>query len=278
MKELSLREIQLSSLNILKVVADICEKQSINYSLAYGSLLGAVRHKGFIPWDDDLDIMMSRPEYERFIEYFLAHQKEMYPLKLLNMDTEPKCPHVISRVTDTNYYLKVKNEKEYGLGTFIDIYVIDGLGDNEKEAASVIKKTMAYPTFIFLATRKHYNSGFAKGFLRKSVKFIMYLYAHFMGKWYFVNKLHKKLELLKYENSRYVGIAAWGGRPKNPYEKVMRKEWIENTFLVDFEQYKIRISKYYDEILKLNFGNYMQLPPPKDRVPHHLYKAYKKQL
>ncbi len=276
MKELSLREIQLSSLNILKVVADICEKQSINYSLAYGSLLGAVRHKGFIPWDDDLDIMMSRPEYERFIEYFLAHQKEMYPLKLLNMDTEPKCPHVISRVTDTNYYLKVKNEKEYGLGTFIDIYVIDGLGNKKEDAATVIKNTMDYPSLIFLSTRKRFSFGMTKGKLKKFKKISVYLYAKIMGKMYFVHKLNEKLRRLDYTNSSYVGIAAWGERPKDPQTKVMKKEWIEDTFLTDFEQQKFRISKYYDEILKLNYGNYMQLPPEKDRVPHHLYKAYKK--
>ena len=276
MKELSLREIQLSSLNILKVVADICEKQSINYSLAYGSLLGAVRHKGFIPWDDDIDIMMSRPEYERFIEYFLAHQKEMYPLKLLNMDTEPKCPHVISRVTDTNYYLKVKNEKEYGLGTFIDIYVIDGLGNKKEDAATVIKNTMDYPSLIFLSTRKRFSFGMTKGKLKKFKKIFVYLYAKIMGKMYFVHKLNEKLRRLDYTNSSYVGIAAWGERPKDPQTKVMKKEWIEDTFLTDFEQQKFRISKYYDEILKLNYGNYMQLPPEKDRVPHHLYKAYKK--
>lgn len=276
MKELSLREIQLSSLNILKVVADICEKQSINYSLAYGSLLGAVRHKGFIPWDDDLDIMMSRPEYERFIEFFLAHQKEMYPLKLLNMDIESKCPHVISRITNMDYYLDVNNENDYGLGTFVDIYVVDGLGNKKEDAATVIKNTMDYPSLIFLSTRKRFSFGMTKGKLKKFKKIFVYLYAKIMGKMYFAHRLNEKLRRLDYTNSSYVGIAAWGERPKDPQTKVMKKEWIEDTFLTDFEQQKFRISKYYDEILKLNYGNYMQLPPEKDRVQHHLYKAYRK--
>lgn len=275
MEELNIREIQMSSLAILVKVADICEKQGINYSLAYGTLLGAVRHKGFIPWDDDLDIMMSRPEYERFIKYFIGHQDELHPLRLLNMDTELKCPHMISRVTNTDYHLDVKNEKDYGLGTFIDVYVVDGIGNTKEEGVKTIIETMDYPSLIFLSTRIYYHFGGTKGYFKKFKKFFVFFYAHIMGKKYFVQKLNKKLSKLDYSKSKFVGIAAWGERPKAPSRKVMKKEWIENTILVDFENHHFRISKYYDEMLSLYYGDYMQLPPEKDRVPHHLYKAYK---
>lgn len=276
MRELGIREIQMSSLAILNKISEICEAQSINYSLAYGTLLGAVRHKGFIPWDDDLDIMMCRPEYERFIDFFMTHQDEMHPLKLLNMDTETKCPHVISRVTNTDYYLDVNNENDYGLGTFVDVYVVDGLGNTKEDAEKVIKDTMDYPSLIFLSTRKRYHFGMTKGRFKKLKKIFAFVYAKTMGKMYFVHKLNQKLNRLDYNNSKYVGIAAWGERPKDPQTKVMKKEWIDDTFLVDFEQHQFRISRYYDEILKLNYGDYMKLPPEKDRVQHHLYKAYKK--
>ena len=276
MERISEQELKGIMLEGLIEFKKLCNKFNLRYYLAYGSLLGAVRHKGFIPWDDDLDIMMSRPEYQRFIDYFLAHQNEMYPLKLLNMETESKCPHVISRITNTDYYLDVNNENDYGLGTFVDIYVVDGLGNKKEDAATVIKNTMDYPSLIFLSTRKRFSFGMTKGKLKKFKKIFVYLYAKIMGKMYFAHRLNEKLRRLDYTNSSYVGIAAWGERPKDPQTKVMKKEWIEDTFLTDFEQQKFRISKYYDEILKLNYGNYMQLPPEKDRVPHHLYKAYKK--
>ena len=276
MKELSLREVQLSSLDILKKVTDICEKQRINYSLAYGTLLGAVRHKGFIPWDDDIDIMMSRPNYDNLLEYLSTHPSEIPFLKVLNMQTEPRCPYMITRITDTRYYLDVINENKYGLGTFIDIYVVDGIGNTEDEGVKTIIDTMDYPSLIFLATRKYYHFGATKGGIKKMMKFFVFVYAHIMGKKYFTNRLNEKLSKLDYKNSKYVGIAAWGERPRNPSKKVMKKEWIEETIVVDFENYHFRISKYFDELLRHYYGDYMQIPKEKDRKPHHLYKAYRK--
>ncbi len=66
-------------LGILKKIIDICDKVGVNYYLAYGSLIGAVRHGGFIPWDDDLDIVMLRPDYEVFCQYCMKHERELYP-------------------------------------------------------------------------------------------------------------------------------------------------------------------------------------------------------
>ena len=84
MKELSIQEIHEGTLGILKKIIDICDKVGVNYYLAYGSLIGAVRHGGFIPWDDDLDIVMLRPDYEVFCQYCMKHERELYPFKLID--------------------------------------------------------------------------------------------------------------------------------------------------------------------------------------------------
>ena len=88
MKELSIEEIHEGTLGILKKIIEICDEINVNYFLAYGSLIGAVRHGGFIPWDDDLDIVMLRPDYEIFNQYCLKHERELYPFKLINRKNE----------------------------------------------------------------------------------------------------------------------------------------------------------------------------------------------
>ena len=94
MKELSIEEIHEGTLGILKKIIEICDEINVNYFLAYGSLIGAVRHGGFIPWDDDLDIVMLRPDYEIFNQYCLKHERELYPFKLINRKNE-KNIHII---------------------------------------------------------------------------------------------------------------------------------------------------------------------------------------
>lgn len=122
MKELNLKEIQSASFEILKKVVEICESNNINYSLAYGTMLGAIRHKGIIPWDDDIDIMMSRPEYDKLMVYWKKHVAELSPLRVMNMDTVKNYPYMITRISDDRYWLDVDNEENFGLGIFIDIY------------------------------------------------------------------------------------------------------------------------------------------------------------
>ena len=85
--ELSLREVQLASLEILRKIDAVCSQEGIRYWAMYGTLIGAVRHHGFIPWDDDLDIAMPRPDYEKFLSWFRNHADEAQPLVAL-MDTD----------------------------------------------------------------------------------------------------------------------------------------------------------------------------------------------
>lgn len=274
MKEvtMTIQDIQKVSLDILKKVAQICDEQGIKYFLAYGTLLGAIRHKGYIPWDDDVDIMMVRPEYEKFLSYMYEHEEEYRPLELLNMQTRKNYPHMITRVSDSRYRLKVTNERDYGLGIFIDIYVIDGIGNTEEEAWKTMRKCCKYPSMIFLSTRKYYHFGNTKGWIKRLLKIPAFVFTHIMGKGYFVGKLNKILSTLDYDNSKYVGCAAWD---EISAVKVMKKEWIEDLIKVPYEDSEFYIPKHYDEILKVNYGDYMQLPPKEERIMHHLYKAYK---
>ena len=111
MKELTIKETQQISLEILHTVAEICEEQQIRYALIYGTLIGAVRHHGYIPWDDDVDIMMPRPDYERFLEYMKQHVSNYPNLRVFNREECPEYPYMITRISDDRYRIRMENEK-----------------------------------------------------------------------------------------------------------------------------------------------------------------------
>lgn len=268
-----MQEIQKVSLSILKEIGSICEKNHFKYFLAYGTLIGAIRHGGYIPWDDDVDIMMPRPDYEKFLQYCSIHKDNLGFLEILNPQTNDKYPYMLTRVSDTRYVIEVKNERSYNSGVFIDIYPLDGIGNTEEEALAHLKNTTKYPSLIFLATRIYYHFGITKGWKKRLIKVPAFIYTHIRGKKYFMKKLDDLLSLYQYEDCKYVGAAAWCTHPeRNIYEK----EWCENLIKGKFEDGEFYIPKEYDKMLKVTYGDYMKLPPEKDRIYHHMYKAYKK--
>ena len=270
--KMAMSEIQSVSLEILKEVTDFCDQNKIKYFLAYGTLIGAIRHQGYIPWDDDVDIMMGRPEYDRFLKLFKEKNKNSN-LKLFTQEENKDYPYILARISDSRYYIDVKNEKTCGLGIFIDIYPLDGIGHDYEESIETLKKTTRYPSLIFLATRKYYHFGTTKGFKKRMEKIPAFIYAHIMGKKYFRRKLEGILSKFEYDTCEYVGAAMWCTQPlKNAY----KKEWCEDLIKAKFDKYEFYIPKHYDEILRTTYGDYMKLPPEKDRIYHHLYKAYKK--
>ena len=103
MQLISADEAKKGALEIKKKIDEICKELDLKYCLAYGTLIGAIRHKGFIPWDDDIDIMMPRKDYDILINYFLKHKDSVQPLEVINPQVNEKCPYTISRISDSRY-------------------------------------------------------------------------------------------------------------------------------------------------------------------------------
>lgn len=271
--ELTIREIQAVSLEVLHTVSEICETQHLRYALIYGTLIGAVRHHGYIPWDDDVDIMMPRPDYEKLLAYLHEHIGEYPNLRVFNRHTCPEYPYMITRISDDRYEIDMDNEKPYGMGVFIDIYPYDGLGKTKKEALEYGLKGDRLSSLCYQATRANFVIENTTSLLRKIVKFPVYLASKIVGKDYFQNKLEALANRKDYDSSEYIGCVVWlsGGE-----KDIFLRNWFDETVMMQFDKYQFRVPKAYDQVLRHGYGDYMQLPPEKDRIGHHFYKVYKK--
>lgn len=274
MNKLSLPEIQKSSFEVLVDVARFCEENNIKYFLMYGTLLGAVRHGGFIPWDDDVDIMMHREDYERFLRAFPASYSGELKLKIFNRDVVDDYPYMISRVSNTNYVINTQNEKDVGMGTFIDIYPLDYVGESELLVKCVGAYYGVLSSLFYLKTRisapKSSNKKI-KSILKKILSGILSLVkTDSLRKMFFEEKLRSRIG----KKGRYYAPLVWmtSQYKRNIFTSFkvesLRKESFEGVdFFVPVES-KLLLSEYY--------GDFMSLPPEKDRVPHHEYNAYRK--
>lgn len=245
-------------LQMLIHVDQICRENNIDYSITYGTLLGAIRHKGFIPWDDDIDVMMTRENYERFLS---VYRSDRYTLMTSKKDTEfwP----LFSRVTDPTTKLEPAPVCNHGL--WVAVVPYDKIPDNDLQF-----KWMLFRVKVCLKLNAIRRVDTAK----KSKK----------G---FVSKLFRNvLHVLLLPTSCYF----WGQRAEKIKTAYRNKDvkrtqpWVENIIVpcsvfdeyedVEFEGRKFMAIKRYDEFLRIVYNDYMQLPPESERVNPHAFKAY----
>ena len=270
MRELGLEEIQRASLAILEEIDRICAKQHLTYWLAYGTLIGAVRHHGFIPWDDDLDIMMPRADYEKLRRYF--QKKYQGGLKLCTRADTDRYIYGIYRVVDPTYVFENTNEYELGYegGAFIDIYPVDDFGNDEATAARVFRRVNAMNQ-VYGSWMKPY----AKTKLwRKPAKYLAWLYVKlFKGGERYRYRIDREIRgIIEKEFSpadRYVGVVAWDDRVV-----MYPRELFAETVRLDFEGRQFAAPAGWDQVLTIYYGDYMALPPEEDRHPQHDYRLY----
>lgn len=272
-RELTIQETQKISLEILNTVATICEEQHFRYALIYGTLIGAVRHHGYIPWDDDVDIMMPRNDYDRFLAYMKLNIQKYPNLRVFNRQECREYPYMITRISDDRYTIVMENEEPFGMGVFIDIYPYDGLGNTKKEALKFGLKGDRLSSLCYQATRKRFAIETTTALWRKILKFPVYLFARLCGKDRFQDKLEKLAGVKDYDSSKYVGCVIWLSWGE---KDIFPRKWFDETIMMPFEQYEFRVPKEYDKVLRHEYGDYMQLPPENERVGHHFFKVYEK--
>lgn len=246
-------------LGILKYFDTFCRRNGIRYSLSGGTMIGAVRHKGFIPWDDDADIMMPRPDYERFLELFNLQSDGRY--HALSNQNSTQGHHYI------NCYAKVEDVRtvsvEYGLrgiaqfGLNIDVFPVDGAPEDIKDRKKFCDRILYYRRRIVLRQRP--LSRLFEG------PPLAWFQAHSRSMKYWMDCIDSTIHTYPYEESAYTGAVCGlhGIREVHP------REVFENYTDYQFEDATLMGIKDYHAYLSAIFGDYMQLPPEKERGGKH---------
>ncbi len=272
-QELTLEEIHAGTREILKKLIEVCDAAGSNYYMAYGSLLGTVRHQGFIPWDDDLDVIMLRPDYEKFRAYCEAHEEELRPFRFFDRHNTPDYPYGIGRFSDTSYRMERDDDEPVaGQGMFIDIYPYDGVGDgNPKTETRMNRKKARWQALLGCAYSKSPVPS-KRSKLLTPLRLPAWLYAHARGPKYFLDRMERLKDAFSWEDSTYVTCTVW-----DPLVVFMKRSFFEGYTLLSFEGLSVKVPVEYDRFLRDHYGDYMQLPPVEQRVPYHGYRLYRKQ-
>lgn len=270
---LSMAEIQRVSLEILKHVARICEENGFKYCLMYGTLIGAIRHKGYIPWDDDVDIMMPRPDYDAFLEYVMSHPEDMGKYQVFNQTTHKDYRYGITRISDSDYIIDTGDKYSCGMGIFLDIYPYDGLGNDINAALNILSSARSLCDDLYQTLWRPILPPSDFNFRSKISYFVSHLKKKILGGKRFLNKIEKMRQQYEYNNSEYVGPLWFFMKPECV---LFKKTVFDDLIKVPFEDGEFYVPKDFHSVLTQEYGNYMELPPVENRIYHHQYKAYKK--
>lgn len=261
MKEMTLQEIQALQLDMMQKIHDFCVSNNIRYSLGGGTLLGAIRHKGYIPWDDDIDIMMPRPDYERFIREYQGIDPE---LTIQNYYTDRSFHREWTRVCNNKTLLVY--ELAVG-GVFIDVFPVDGLPD-EKETQKYLDSIKELRVKLWRTTKKKRESIQGNFYVSRIKYYLRQLF--FPGRNTIITEYEKLFDSHPFDTARYAGaiIGVYG------IKEHMDADVFKKYILVPFENHQFYAIADFDAYLKKHYGDYMKLPPKEKQISNHGFKVY----
>ena len=259
---LSRDEIRNIQLEMLNYIDKVCEETKHKYYLAYGTLLGAIRHKGFIPWDDDIDIYVERSEYKKLLGILQTESiKDKLPYKILD-GNEKNYYYPFAKIINSNTCAKMKDNKtEHGI--WIDIFPVDNVPDNELARQWFVRKNHILRNIIIAITTDF--SG-ANRSLKTNLKRIINFVAQKIGYMKICN--YTKNYNKKYQNKKTKYVACLSGA--YGIKEIQKRKVMFTDTKVIFEGKKYSATKYWDEYLRKLYGNYMKIPELKDRKYHDI--------
>lgn len=271
-KELTMQEHRKILLNELMFVTKLCDKNNIKYFLYGGTLLGAVKYKGFIPWDDDIDIALLRDDYEKLLKLLEENETDEY--KVLHIYNTKDYYYPFAKLVSKKTKL-VENAREIKeLGVYIDIFPFDGILDDYEKALHKTRVAMN------LASRRmRIKNNIPKSSMKKKenkqvsykkLKDFIYGYldirSRILGYNFLAKHLDRKVRKHKVADCNYVSRYKY-------HDEVFKKSFFEEQGIYEFEGHKFKSVKNYDEFLKQLYGDYMKELPKEMQRSHHQFKV-----
>ncbi len=266
MKELTLQELKEIEFDILKMFDAFCKENNIRYFLSHGTLLGAVRYKKFIPWDDDVDLLIPREDYNKMISLF--KDSDRYQLFAFEKNKDYRYPYAkLCDMTTRKDEFGYNNGIE--LGVDIDIFPLDAWDDDLKKAKQEVKCIRKNMVCLGLTKLKKPDS---VNPIKRFVKGIVMIFCKMIGSEFFIKNILKASCKEEQQGTNYLGCKAWcvyGERGIIPASA------FADTIDIEFEGEFFSAPKDYDTYLTCLYGDYLPEPPKEKQKTHHSFKAYR---
>lgn len=278
MLELQSSQIKEISIDGLAYFDSICKANNLKYYLAFGSLLGAVRHRGFIPWDDDIDLLMPRSDYDRFIK--LSSKIEAPEWEILSYVNNEGYQFIWTKLCNKRTELfpsRFSSGLTYGIS--LDIFPLDYIqSDNLEDAVS--QKNQYRNRFKEIKRKNKPQNTLDQGLvsdIKRIYKKLNFEFKRVTGSYSLVaDYMELEKEISKTKDGKFVAWMFDGvyDAPRTLWEKKYFWNSKKECNYLDFEGIKVPVPIGYHDVLTTTYGNYMVLPPKEKQVTHHTYKAY----
>ena len=255
-------------INLFQKFINICEIHNLRYYCIGGTLLGAIRHQGMIPWDDDIDVLMPREDYDKFLNLDF---REIQGVEIITMQNNPNYYLPFSKFCDSSSTILEYANIPAILGSFIDIFPLDGASSDTTVLAKDLLQFRRLANKLFVESKvfgENMKAFFKRLFnfqLRTAWNELTLSYSKESKRKHIIHSLEKVMR--RYDYNRCTKVGNYGGMWG--IKEFWDKSNFDSYILQNFESLQVRIPIGYDAILTKMYGNYMQLPPVEKRVSHH---------